>query len=94
MKSAVCSAGQVPGEKGIDVAENDFAGFGLLSDAGHVVEQPADFQAAEIGTEREAGLGAKAISSAFARKLGDVVIDSRVLPDQRVGYGLAGFPVP
>ena len=39
-------------------------------------------------------MAAKAIGPAIAGKLGDVVIDPRVLPDQRVGHGLAGFAVP
>ena len=65
-----------------------------LRTPGHMVEQPANFQAAEIGAERQPGLGSKAVGSAFARKFRDVVIDSRVLPDQRVGHGLAGLPVP
>ena len=94
VKSAVRAAGKVPGQKRIDVAENYFAGLGLLSDARHMIEQPADFQAAEIGAERQAGLGAKAVGTAFAGKFGNVVIDAGVLPDQRVGHGLAGFAVP
>ena len=94
VKPAVRAAGKVPGEKGIDVAENYFAGFRFLADAGHMLEQPANFQAAEVGAERQPGLGPEAVGSAFARKFRDVVIYSRVLPDQRVGHGLAGLPVP
>ena len=94
MKPAVGPAGQVPDQKGIDVAENDFAGFRLLANARHMLEQPADFQAAEVSAERQPGLGAEAVGSALARKLRDVFVYSRILPDQRVGDGLAGFPVP
>ena len=97
--SVMCSppsgaAGEVPGQKGIDVAENYFAGFGLLSDARHMLEQPADFQTAEVGAEREPGLASKAVGPAFAGEFGDVIIDPRVLPDQRIGHGFAGLAVP
>src|SRR6185312_2130242 len=94
VKPAVGPAGQVPGEKGIDVAENYLAGFRFFPDAGHMLEQPADFQAAEVGAERQASLGPKAVSPTFARKLCDVVLYSSVLPDQGVGHGLAGLPLP
>ena len=94
VESAIGAAGKVPGEKGIDRTENYFTGFGLLPDARHMLQQPADLQAAEIGAERKSGLAAKTIRPALAGKFGDVVIDARVLPDQRVGHGLAGFPVP
>ena len=59
-----------------------------------MIEQPADLQAAEVGAERQPGLRAKAVRPAVAGKLGDVVIYPRVLPDQRVGYWLAGLTVP
>ena len=84
----------MPGQKRIDVAKNYVAGLGLLSRASHMIEQPSDFQSAEIGAERKAGLCSKAIGAAVPGELSNVVIDPRVLPDESVGHGLAGFPVP
>ncbi len=94
VKSAVDTACQMPGQKRINVAKNHVAGFSELPNAGHMFEQPADFQAAEVSAERQSSLGAKAVRAAVAGKLCDVVVDTCVLPNNRVGHRLAGFSVP
>ena len=88
VKPAIRTAGQVPGQKSIDVAEDYLARLRFLADASYVIEQPANLQAAEIRAERQAGLGAKAVGAAVAGKFRNVVVDPRVLPDQSVATGL------
>ena len=78
----------------IDGAEQRVTGFGLRAGVGHVVQQPAQFEAGEIAGERQAGLGAEAVLTAVAREVGDERIHARILPDQRVVQGPAGVPIP
>jgi len=83
-----------PQQEGIDITEQHLARFRPLARAGEMVQQPADFQRAEIGGERQPGLGAEAAGAALARELGDVLVHARILPDQRVGQRLAGLAIP
>ncbi len=94
MNATVDAAGQVPDEEGVDVAEEQVAGFGCGARAGHMVENPAELEAAEIGGQRQAGAGAIAVLPAVGAELGNGVGDARVLPDDGVVDGLAGFAVP
>jgi hypothetical protein len=94
VKSTVGAAGEVPGQKGIDVAEDYVAGFSLPAHAWRMLEQPADFQTAEVRAEWKPGLASKAVGPAVAGEFCDVIIYSGVLPDQGIGHRLAGFPVP
>ena len=51
----VRSAGQVPQQPAVDGAEQQLAAFGACARAGHVVEDPLDLGAAEIGIDQQAG---------------------------------------
>ena len=84
----------MPGKKGIDVAEEKVAGLGLFARFGDVIEQPADFEGAEIGGERESGLRAEAVGSPVAGEFGDRFGDPHILPDESVGHGFAGVAIP
>ena len=59
-----------------------------------MVEQPADFQAAEVGGERQAGFVAEAVGAAGAGELGDGIGDAHILPDEGMVRGAAGVAVP
>jgi len=59
-----------------------------------MIEQPADFQAAEIRAQRQAGLRAEAVQPGLPGKLVDVVIHPRVLQTKAFGDGPTGFAVP
>ena len=81
-------------EPGVDGAEREFAALGPLARAGHVVEQPLELGAGEIGIDDEAGLrgdqgGVARFAQRVAQRRG-----AAILPDDRVGDGLAGRPVP
>ena len=50
------AAGQPPQQVAVDGAEQQFAALGALARAGHVIEQPGDLGAGEIGIDDQAGL--------------------------------------
>ncbi len=50
------AARQLPDEPGVDRSRGEAAGGGLLARPGHVVEEPPELGAREIGVEQEAGL--------------------------------------
>ena len=54
--SVTCAraAGELPGEPGVDGAEGELAALGALARARHVVEQPGELGAREVGVEHEA----------------------------------------
>ena len=87
-------AGEIPQHEGVDVAEQQVARFGAGARAGDVVQNPADLERAEIGGQRQAGLGAEAVAAAIARQFRHRVGGARVLPDQRVVDGRAAVAVP
>ena len=86
------AAGELPDKPGIHGAEAEFSGLGLLAGAGHVVQDPADLGAGEVGVDDEARLLADEISLVpqGVAELGGAA----VLPDDGVVHGLAGFRVP
>ena len=92
--SVTCSAGEIPDQPGVDRAEREVARLGTPARARHVVEQPAQLQAAEVAGERQAGLRAEPVLAAVARILRHQRIDARVLPDERVVQRRAGGAVP
>ena len=88
------AAGQVPDEPGVDRAERELAALGALARAGHVVEQPLELRAREIGVDDEAGLrgeqsGVASRAQRVAQRRG-----AAILPDDRVGDRLAGRAIP
>ena len=90
------SAGEMPDQERVDVAEQHIARFGVFARAGNMVENPADLQTAEVSGEGQAGLGAEAVGAAglVAREFGDVLGHARVLPHHGIGHRLAGLAVP
>ena len=84
----------MPDEEAVDGAEGEFAPFGALPGAVHVVEDPGGFGAREIGVQLESGGGSDA--AGFSR-MAQFITDgggTPVLPDDRVVDGLAGGAVP
>ena len=49
------AAGEPPDEEGIDRAEGQFAAFGTRPDPGHVLEDPSELGAGEIGIDQQPG---------------------------------------
>src|SRR2546427_5894696 len=66
VNSAVWAAGEMPHKEGIDVAKQQIACACLFACAAHMIENPANFQAAEVSAERQPGFCAKTILSSLA----------------------------
>src|SRR5437879_11304086 len=66
VNSAVWAAGEMPDKEGIDVAKQQIACACLFACAAHMIENPANLQAAEISAERQPGFCAKTILSSLA----------------------------
>src|SRR5690606_34379799 len=94
VQPAVGSPGEVPDEPGVDVAETQIAGFGLLRRTLDVVEDPADLRAGEVGGEGQTGLVTEPVLPAVLAELVDDLVRPGVLPDDGVVNGLAGVAVP
>ena len=88
------AAGEPPQQIAIDGAEDQFAALGARARAGHVVEDPGDLGAGEIGIEDQAGLGRDRGLVAFGFELGADIGGAAVLPDDGAVDGLAGGAVP
>jgi len=94
MNAALRTAGKVPDQKTIDCAGEQIASFGLCARSGNFVQDPANFQPAEIRRKRQAGFRAISILSAMGSQFGDSRRHPRVLPDDRVVNSFASFLVP
>ena len=83
-------AGELPDEPAVHRAEQDLAPVGALAEPVHIVQQPAQLRAGEVGGERQAGPGRE--------EPGVEGVEDRpgagVLPDDRVVDGPAGRAVP
>ncbi len=86
--------GQPPQQVAIDGAEHQLAALGAGARAGHVIEDPGDLGAGEIGIDDQAGLGRNRRLVAFALEFGADIGGAAVLPDDGAVHGLAGGAVP
>ena len=87
-------AGQMPQQKGIDRAEGQFTACGPGAGIGHVVQNPGDFGAGEIGIEQQAGALAHQRFVAVLLELLAEGCGAAVLPDNRAIDRGSGFAVP
>ena len=92
--SARRPAGKIPHQKRIDISKQKVACGSSFARAGDIGQYPANFQRAEIGAQRQAGLRAKAVLSALGGESRHVLGHARVLPHDGIGDRLAGFAVP
>ena len=102
VRAAVGPTGQVPDDPRVDVAEDRLAPLRRRAHTGHVVEDPLDLRAGEIGRQRQPGLRPEAVlpasfGPAQDRPFGQLAADAvraGVLPDDGVVVRLAGARVP
>ena len=88
------AAGELPDQPAVYGAEAQFAGLGLFAGAGHVVQDPFDLGAREVGVNDETRLFANLVYQAAALEL---VAEGRcapVLPYDGIVHGGARFGVP
>src|SRR4030081_1712288 len=94
MDAAFGSTGEQPDQPGVDVAEDHLALLRPGLDARDVVEDPFDLRSREVGGQRKAHLGTKAVLPTLAAELLDDLVGASVLPDDRVVDRLACLAVP
>jgi len=87
-------AGELPHQPAVHRAEGQFAALGALAHAGHVVEDPLDLGAGEIGIDHQAGLLAHQRLQALRAQRGADRLGAAVLPDDGVVDRHAGAAVP
>ncbi len=78
------AAGQPPDQKRVDRAGQQLALLGPLAGAGHIVEQPGDFGAGEIGIEQQSGLFGESRLQARLLQLCAKRRGATVLPDDGI----------
>src|SRR5581483_1955256 len=92
MLASIFAAGQPPGKKAIDGAEENVTCFRSFAKSRNVFEKPYQFEAAEVRRDRQAGLAPDRI---FARRESlKQRLGTRVLPHERVRDRRAGFAIP
>ncbi len=91
---AICAAREIPEHPAVRRSEQQFAALGTLACAAHVLEDPHDLGAGEIGREGQSGDRFEALDPLGAGQPIDDLLGARVLPDDRVVDGLPGRPVP
>ena len=87
--------GHVPDQPGVDGAEQQLPLLRLFTGAGHVVQDPLDLGAGEIGVQQQAGIFPHVFLKAFV--LAQLVADLRgtaALPDDGIVHGLARILFP
>ncbi|MGY3134299.1 hypothetical protein ACVWZM_004981 [Bradyrhizobium sp. USDA 4501] len=87
-------AGEPPQQIAVDGAEQEFAALGALARARHVIEDPGDFGAGEIGIDDQTGLGRNHRLMALGLEFCADVGGAAVLPDDGAVHGLSGGAVP
>ena len=87
--------GHVPDQPGVDGPEQQLPLLRLFTGAGHIVQDPLDLGAGEIGVQQQAGIFPHVFLKAFV--LAQFVADLRgaaALPDDGVVHGLARILLP
>ena len=88
------ASGQPPQQIAIDRAEQQFAARRALARAGHVIEDPGNLGAGEIGIDDQPGPGRDRRLVALGLQPGADIGGAAVLPDDGAVDGVAGGAVP
>ena len=88
------AVGEFPHQPAVHGAKGQLAALGCVARAGHVVQQPLQLGAGEVGVHQQARLGLDGGCVAFASQLGAGGLGAPVLPHDGVVHGLAGLAVP
>ena len=94
VRPAVDPAGEVPDQPGVGVSEDRVAALCRRAHAVHVVEDPLDLAAGEVGGRWQARLATDHLAVALPLQRAGDPVGARVLPDDRVVVRPAGAPVP
>ncbi|MNI42392.1 hypothetical protein D3C73_966870 [compost metagenome] len=88
------AAGQLPDQPGIHRAESQLAALGHLARAGHVVQQPRELGAREIGVQHQARARLQEVGVPVVAQLVAHWRGAAVLPDDGAGKRAAGGAFP
>ena len=88
------ASGQLPDQPAVNGAKRQLARFGLSPRARHVVQQPAQLGAREIGIDHQPGLGLNHGRHSARAQVGAGGFGAPVLPDDGVVDGDPGAAVP
>ncbi len=89
-----CAAGEVPDQPRIDGAKSEFAAFRACPRIGHVVEQPFEFGPGEVRIDHQAGFLRDQVGGTRRAQRIAQIRGAPILPDDRVGHGLARRALP
>ena len=85
---------QIPYEPTVDGAKREFASICPCAHPRHVVQQPLQLGARKVGVEHQAGLALDHRRAALRTQAITLRGGSAVLPDDRMGHGLARLAIP
>ena len=88
------AAGELPDQPAVHGAEGQVAGIGRGAGAGHVVQQPLQLAAGEVGVDQQTGLLLDGVGHAGFAQRGTDGLGTAVLPDDGMVDGGAGLAVP
>ena len=88
------ATGELPDQPAVNRAKGQLARFRLGARAGHMVKQPAQLGAREVGVDQQACLGLHQGLVAARPQIGADGLGPTVLPDDGMVNRLAGAPVP
>jgi len=88
------AVGELPHQPAVHRAKGQLAALGRIACAGHMVQQPLQLGAREVGVHQQARLSLDGGGMAFASQLGAGGLGAAVLPDDSVVHGLARLAVP
>ena len=87
-------AGQMPDDERVDGTERQLTRFGTGTRAVHILQQPAQLGATEVGIGDQAGLTADGLIEPLSTQCITETGSTPVLPHDGVVYRLTGLPVP
>ncbi len=94
MHAGLRAAGQVPKEKCINISEKQLARGCHFPSARNILQQPTQFQAAEISAQRQSRLWPEPVLTAVAGETRDIFRYPRVLPNDGIRNRFARFALP
>ena len=88
------AAGEAPEQEGVDRAEGKLAAFRTAAGIRHIVQEPGELGAGEIGVDHEARGGGHVLLETVRHQLAAQGRRAAVLPDDGVVHRSAGCAVP
>src|ERR1700678_167149 len=88
------ATGQFPDDPSINRAEKQVASLGTRANARHIIQNPGDFGAGEIGIQQQTGAFVDFFVMAGGTKLVAGFGRATILPDDGIMDGITGLAIP